>query len=75
MKNYQGEGINIIGKIMSALTDSVTKNFSADKKKEFFKRLSELSGLMSEESAVDLVLIELFKEGYAKGGIADLLKI
>jgi hypothetical protein len=60
---------------MSKLTDSVTKNFSADKKKEFFKRLNELSGLMSEESAVDLVLIELFKEGYAKGGVADLLKL
>ena len=53
---------------MSKLTDSVTKNFSAAKKKEFFKRLNELSGLMTEESAVDLVLSELFKEGYAKGG-------
>ena len=60
---------------MSELTDSVTKNFSAAKKKEFFKRLNELSGLMTEESAVDLVLSELFKEGYADGGIADLLKI
>ena len=53
---------------MSKLTDSVTKNFSAAKKKEFFKRLNELSGLMTEESAVDLVLSELFKEGYADGG-------
>jgi hypothetical protein len=30
---------------------------------------------MTEESAVDLVLSELFKEGYAKGGVADLLKL
>ena len=67
MKDCLEENINIIGS-MSKLTDSVTKNFSAAKKKEFFKRLNELSGLMSEESAVDLVLSELFKEGYADGG-------
>ena len=74
MKDCLEENINIIGS-MSELTDSVTKNFSAAKKKEFFKRLNELSGLMTEESAVDLVLSELFKEGYAKGGVADLLKL
>ena len=67
MKDCLEENINIIGS-MSELTDSVSKNFSPEKKKEFEKRIRELSGLMSEESAVDLVLSELFKEGYAKGG-------
>ena len=60
---------------MSELTDKYSKNFSPEKKKEFEKRVRELDGLMSEESAIDLVLKELFKEGYADGGIADLLKV
>ena len=60
---------------MSALTDKYSKNFSPEKKKEFEKRVRELDGLMSEESAIDLVLKELFKEGYADGGIAALLKV
>ena len=60
---------------MSKLTDKYSKNFSPSKKKEFEKRVRELDGLMSEESAIDLVLKELFKEGYAEGGIADLLKV
>ncbi len=59
---------------MSKLTDSVTKNFSPEKKKEFFKRYNDLLGSMREEAIVDIVLRELFEENYAKGGIADLLK-
>ena len=59
---------------MSELTDSVTKNFSPEKKKEFFKRYNELLGSESEDIIVDIVLRELFEENYAKGGIADLLK-
>ena len=47
---------------MSDLTDKYTKNFSAAKTKEFEKRVRELGGLMSEESAIDLVLKELFDE-------------
>jgi hypothetical protein len=73
MKNYLKENINIIGN-MSELTDSVTKNFSSEKKKEFFKRYNDLIGSMSEDAVVDIVLRELFEENYAKGGIADLLK-
>ena len=60
---------------MSKLTDSVTKNFSPEKKKEFFKRYNNLIGSMSEDAVVDIVLRELFEENYAKGGIADLLKV
>ena len=43
---------------MSELTDKYSKNFSPAKKKEFEKRVRELGGLMSEESAIDLVLKE-----------------
>ena len=43
---------------MSELTDKYSKNFSPSKKKEFEKRVRELDGLMSEESAIDLVLKE-----------------
>ena len=53
---------------MSELTDSVTKNFSPEKKKEFFKRYNDLIGSMSEDAVVDIVLRELFEEDYAKGG-------
>ena len=72
MKNYLEENINIIGN-MSELTDSVTKNFSPEKKKEFFKRYNELLGSESEDIIVDIVLRELFEENYAKGGIISLL--
>jgi len=72
MKNYLKEDINIIGN-MSELTDSVTKNFSPEKKKEFFKRYNDLIGSMSEDAVVDIVLRELFEENYAKGGIISLL--
>ena len=54
---------------MSKLTDKYSKNFSPSKKKEFEKRVRELDGLMSEESAIDLVLKELFDEKlFKKGG-------
>ena len=56
---------------MSELTDKYSKNFSARKKKEFEKRVRELAGQMSEESAIDLVLKELFNEGFSKGGLID----
>ena len=38
---------------MSELTDKYSKNFSTRKKKEFEKRVRELAGQMSEESAID----------------------
>ena len=47
---------------MSELTDKYSKNFSPSKKKEFEKRVRDLAGQMSEESAIDLVLKELFDE-------------
>jgi|TARA_R100001198_G_scaffold81447_1_gene54328 hypothetical protein len=53
---------------MSELTDKYSKNFSARKKKEFEKRVRELAGQMSEESAIDLVLKELFDEKFYSGG-------
>ena len=53
---------------MSELTDSVTKNFSPEKKKKFFERYNELLGSESEDIIVDIVLRELFEEDYAKGG-------
>ena len=53
---------------MSALTDKYSKNFSPEKKKEFEKRVRELAGQMSEESAIDLVLKELFDEKFYSGG-------
>ena len=57
---------------MSELTDKYSKNFSPSKKKEFEKRVRELDGLMSEESAIDLVLKELFDEKlFKKGGLVD----
>ena len=56
---------------MSELTDKYSKNFSTRKKKEFEKRVRELAGQMSEESAIDLVLKELFKEGFSQGGLID----
>jgi hypothetical protein len=57
---------------MSELTDKYSKNFSPAKKKEFEKRVRELGGLMSEESAIDLVLKELFDEKlFKKGGLVD----
>ena len=58
---------------MSALTDKYSKNFSPEKKKEFFKRYNDLIGSMSEDAVVDIVLRELFEENYAKGGIISLL--
>ena len=56
---------------MSELTDKYSKNFSPSKKKEFEKRVRDLAGQMSEESAIDLVLKELFDErvGFEMGGI------
>ncbi len=72
---YKGVTINEDNRVPIHLTDKYSKNFSPEKKKEFEKRVRELDGLMSEESAIDLVLKELFKEGYAEGGIADLLKV
>ena len=59
---------------MSELTDSYSRNFSSAKKKEFEKRVGELTGFMSEIAAIQLVLGEMFGEGYADGGIANLLK-
>ena len=56
---------------MSELTDKYSKNFSARKKKEFEKRVRELAGQMSEESAIDLVLKELFNDVFSKGGLID----
>ena len=57
---------------MSELTDSVTKNFSPAKKKEFFKRYNNLLGSMREEAIVDIVLTELFDEKlFKKGGLVD----
>jgi|TARA_R100000655_G_C2925962_1_gene183132 hypothetical protein len=56
---------------MSKLTDKYSKNFSPEKKKEFERRVRELDGLMSEESAIDLILKELFKEKFKKGGFVD----
>ena len=75
MRNYQGEDINIIGKIMSALTDKYSKNFSPSKKKEFEKRVFEELGGMSELSAILLVLEEMRREGKADGGLVELLKL
>ena len=75
MKNYLKENINIIGSIMSALTDKYSKNFSPEKKKIFEKRVFDNLGNMSELSAILLVLAEMRAEGMKDGGITDLLKI
>ena len=75
MKNYLKENINIIGNIMSALTDKYSKNFSPEKKKIFEKRVFDNLGNMSELSAILLVLAEMRAEGMKDGGIANLLKI
>jgi hypothetical protein len=57
---------------MSELTDSVTKNFSPAKKKEFFKRYNDLLGSASEDAIVDIVLRELFEEKFSIGGRVSL---
>ena len=57
---------------MSKLTDSVTKNFSPAKKKEFFKRYNDLLGSASEDAIVDIVLRELFEEKFSIGGRVGL---
>ena len=60
---------------MSALLDSYTKNKSPEVKKRIEERVFELSGSMSELSAILLALAELREEqSKAKGGIVDLLK-
>jgi hypothetical protein len=57
---------------MSKLTDSVTKNFSPAKKKEFFKRYNDLLGSEKEDIIVDIILRELFDEKlFKKGGLVD----
>ena len=41
---------------MSELTDKYSKNFSAERKKEFERRVREIGADMSELSAIQLVL-------------------
>ena len=55
---------------MSSITDLYTKNYSEDRRKEFEKRVRELSGDMSEESAADLVAKEM-REEKKDGGMID----
>jgi hypothetical protein len=55
---------------MSSVTDKYTKNYSSERTKEFEKRVREMSGNMSEESAAALVATEMRKE-LKKGGLID----
>jgi len=54
---------------MSSVTDQYTKNFSAAKRKEFERRVFDMLGAMSEESAASLVAAEMRKE--MKLGLID----
>jgi len=56
---------------MSELTDKYSKNFSPGKKKEFERRVREIGADMSELSAIQLVLAEMFQEGKKDGGMID----
>ena len=53
---------------MSELTDKYSKNFSAERKKEFERRVREIGADMSELSAIQLVLAEM-RSGNKKGGL------
>ena len=55
---------------MSSLTDKYTKNKSASERKTFEKRVFDLLGIMSELSAIQLVLAEM-RSGNKKGGLID----
>mgnify|MGYP003679742874 CR=1 FL=1 len=55
---------------MSELTDKYSKNFSAERKKEFEKRVREIGPNMSELSAIQLVLTEM-RENKKFGGLID----
>ena len=55
---------------MSSLTDQYSKNFSAERKKEFERRVREIGADMSELSAIQLVLAEM-RSGNKKGGLVD----
>ena len=55
---------------MSSLTDKYTKNWSAAKTKAFEKRVFDMLGGMSEESAAELVAREM-RSGNKKGGLID----
>ena len=55
---------------MSSVTDLYTKNYSTERKKEFERRVREMSGNMSEESAADLVAKEM-REEMKDGGMID----
>ena len=55
---------------MSSVTDQYTKNFSAAKRKEFERRVFDMLGAMSEESAASLVAAEMRKE-MKLGGLID----
>jgi hypothetical protein len=55
---------------MSELTDKYSKNFSAERKKEFEKRVREIGADMSELSAIQLVLAEMRSE-MKSGGLID----
>ena len=47
---------------MSELTNKYSKNYSPARKKEFERRVREIAGNMSEESAADLVAKEMREE-------------
>ena len=55
---------------MSSITDLYTKNYSPERKKEFERRVREIAGNMSEESAADLVAKEM-REEMKDGGMID----
>ena len=57
---------------MSSLIDEYTKNKSPEDKKEVERRVREMSGNMSELSALMLVLEEMRQEGKKDGGIMRL---
>ena len=55
---------------MSSVTDLYTKNYSTERRKECERRVRELSGDMSEESAADLVAKQM-REEMKDGGMID----
>ena len=57
---------------MSSLIDEYTKNKSPEDKKEVERRVREMTGNMSELSALMLVLEEMRQEGKKDGGIMRL---
>ena len=55
---------------MSSVTDLYTQKYSKERKKEVERRVREIAGNMSEESAADLVAKEM-REEMKDGGMID----